>query len=320
MGEATLKIAILGATSEIAKDLILHFVERDTYQIVLFARNIEVVRVWLAILQLKNKFKVRHLDEFDNEYFFDVVINFIGVGNPAQASAMGASILDVTLKYDTMVLEYLNRNPACKYIFLSSGAVYGGSFKNPANDNVSAVLNINNLKCQDWYGIAKLHAECRHRALSNFSIVDIRVFNYFSHTQNMNSRFLITDIVRAICNKEILETSEHYMVRDFMHPFDFYQLIKKILSSGLLNTHIDCYTLEPVDKPALLIAMQERFDLNYKISSASGGGVNATGEKPFYYSLSRRAEQLGYKPLFTSLEGITLEINALLRRNLRVTR
>jgi hypothetical protein len=43
-----------------------------------------------------------------------------------------------------------------------------------------------------------MHAEAKHRALFNFSIVDVRVFNYFSHTQDMNARFLITDIVRAI--------------------------------------------------------------------------------------------------------------------------
>jgi hypothetical protein len=48
-----------------------------------------------------------------------------------------------------------------------------------------------------------LHAEAKHRALFNFSIVDVRVFNYFSHTQDMNARFLITDIVRAIKNKII---------------------------------------------------------------------------------------------------------------------
>jgi hypothetical protein len=41
-----------------------------------------------------------------------------------------------------------------------------------------------------------LHAEAKHRALFNFSIVDVRVFNYFSHTQDMNARFLITDNLR----------------------------------------------------------------------------------------------------------------------------
>lgn len=314
MSENKLKIAILGATSEIAKDLIIHFAERDSYQITLFARKVEIVREWLRILKLTNQFVVKCLEEFNNERYFDVVINFIGVGNPAQASAMGASILDITLKYDTIVLDYLNRNPACKYIFLSSGAAYGEVFKNPVDENVAAVININNLKPQDWYAIAKLHAECRHRALSKFFIVDIRVFNYFSHTQNMDSRFFITDIVRAICNKDILESSEDYMVRDFIHPLDFYQLIKRILDSSPVNTHVDCYSLEPVDKPTLLIGMKEKFGLDYITSSVRGGGVNATGEKPFYYSLSRRAEQFGYKPQFTSLEGIALEIHALISK------
>jgi hypothetical protein len=46
------------------------------------------------------------------------------------------------------------------------------------------------------------------------------VFNYFSHTQDMNARFLITDIVRAIKNKKIFKTSADNIVRDFITPLD----------------------------------------------------------------------------------------------------
>ena len=37
---------------------------------------------------------------------------------------MGASIFDVTLKYDEMALDYVRQHPDCRYIFLSSGAAY----------------------------------------------------------------------------------------------------------------------------------------------------------------------------------------------------
>ena len=129
---------------------------------------------------------------------FDAIINFVGVGNPAQAIAMGNSIFDITLRFDEMVLDYLQTHPNCRYLFLSSGAAYGSSFNEPVNRDAPAIVAINNLVPQDWYGVAKLHAECRHRSYPELPIIDIRVFNYFSRTQDISARFLITDILRAI--------------------------------------------------------------------------------------------------------------------------
>ena len=64
-----------------------------------------------------------------------------------------------------------------------------------------------------------------------------------------------------------------------------------------------------VDKPNLLVAMQERFGLRYEITEASSG-VNATGSKPYYYSLNTRAADFGYQARLTSLEGVLLEAGA----------
>src|SRR5207253_939480 len=121
-----------------------------------------------------------------------------------QSAAMSASIFDVTLQYDEMALRYVRDNPECRYIFMRSGAAYGSTFEAPVEANTKAVIAINNLLPQDWYGAAKLHAECRHRSLTDLSIIDVRVFNYFSHTQDIAARFLIMDILRAIRDKTLL--------------------------------------------------------------------------------------------------------------------
>jgi nucleoside-diphosphate-sugar epimerase len=214
------------------------------------------------------------------------------------------------------VLQYLQTHPACRYLFLSSGAAYGSCFSEPAKPDTPAVVAINNLAPQEWYGVAKLHAECRHRAHSELAIIDIRVFNYFSRTQDIEARFLITDILRAIRDKTVLKTSSDYIVRDFLHPSDFYSLVQALLSSPAANAAIDCYSRAPIDKPALLAAMQERFGLQYEISEANAS-VNATGGKPYYYSLNTRAADFGYQPGLTSLDGILREGEAVLRRNSR---
>jgi nucleoside-diphosphate-sugar epimerase len=305
-----MKIGILGATSQIAKDLIVSFSNEKDKQLHLFARRPDDVIKWLVGVGLSERYMVDHYDDFGKQEF-DAIINFVGVGNPAQAAAMGSSIFDVTLQYDELALNYVRQHPECRFIFLSSGATYGSNFDAPVDARTKAVIPINNLQPQDWYGVAKLHAECRHRSLAHLPIVDIRVFNYFSHTQDMEARFLITDIVRAIRDNTVLQTSAEYMVRDFIGPDDFYQLVNAILTSPAVNDAIDCYSKAPVDKTKLLALMKAHFGLQYEVIK-NASSINATGKKPNYYSLNHRAEYFGYSPIFNSLECIEHELKIIL--------
>lgn len=308
-----MRIAILGATSQIAKDLILSFAEHSPHELVLYARRPEAVVQWLTQANLAQRYVAADFAAFTTNEHFDAVLNFVGVGNPAQAAAMGASIFDVTLKYDELALNYVRQHPACRYIFLSSGAAYGASFETPADADTKAVIDINHLQPQDWYGVAKLHAECRHRALAHLPIVDIRVFSYFSHTQDIEARFLITDMVRAIRDKTVLKTSSDYIVRDFIHPSDFCNLVNAMLDAPATNAVVDVYSKAPIDKPTLLAAMQEKFGLQYEIVQ-TGAGINSTGGKPHYHSFNTRAAGFGYLPALTSLQGVLEEASSLLQQ------
>lgn len=301
-----MNVAILGATSQIAKDLVISSSVESSLYFYLFARNPEDLKPWLDERRSINKYRPQSYDKFnDNDY--DVIINFVGAGNPVQIHSMGVTIFDVTLHYDLLALDYLRRHPKCRYIFMSSGAAYGSSFEEPVDNSTSAVVPINSFRPCDWYSIAKLYAECRHRSLPDLSIVDVRIFNYFSHTQDINARFLITDIVRAIKEGVILKTSSEVITRDYIHPTDFYKMIKAIIFSGQENTAIDCYSLSPVTKHDLLESMSNNFGLNYEYTT-SEISLNATGGKPNYYSLNKRAEIFGFKPCMTSLEGLILEV------------
>jgi hypothetical protein len=142
-------------------------------------------------------------------------------------------------------------------------------------------------------------------------IIDIQVFNGFSRTQDIPARFLITDILRAIRDNTVLKTSTDYIVRDLIHPSDFYNLIAALLASPATNIAVDCYSKAPIDKPTLLTALQEKYGLQYEMIAATSG-VNATGSKPYYYSLHKEAANFGYQPTMNSLEGLITEMNAIL--------
>lgn len=307
-----IRIAILGATSQIAKDLIISFAGDEDKYVHLFGRRPEEIKKWLVKFGLADRYPV---DDFAQlrEYEFDSIINFVGVGDPAQLMEIGNAIFDITLKFDQLALDYLRAHTRCQYLFLSSGAAYGSSFEEPVTRDTPAIVKINDLSAQEWYGVAKLHAECRHRSHPDLAIIDIRVFNYFSHTQDISARYLITDILRAIRDNTVLKTNADCIVRDFLHPSDFHKLVCALLSAPATNAAVDCYSRAPIDKPSLLKAMQEKFGLHYEITEAQAG-INATGGKPCYYSLNTRAAKFGYRPQLTSLEGISIESGKILAR------
>lgn len=309
-----MRIAILGSNSQIAKDLIIYFSKLTTDELCLYSRRPDQMQLWVNKENL-NSCTVCEYDHFGGnaDIKFDAIINFVGSGNPATTAAIGASIMQITEKYDNLAIEYLVRNPSCKYLFLSSGAALGSNYMSPVDEGSVATFPLNNLLPQDWYGVAKFYAECKHRSLVDLPIVDVRIFNYFSSSQDIQARFFITDILRAVKTGSVLETSADEIVRDFITPPDLFQLINKILNAPNFNISIDCYSKSPVKKSELLESMAKKFGLNYRIT-AGEVTINATGAKPNYFSKnSRAAKYFQYVPSLTALDGVLAEADLILR-------
>lgn len=303
-----MKLAILGASSHIAKDLVASIAAHTAYACSLFVRAPAALDAELLAIAARKGYAVSDYAGFDASCQFDAIINFVGVGDPARAVQMGKEIFTVTEQYDILALDYLRSHPSCRYIYLSSGAAYGSNFAAPVTETSHAVFPINGLRPQDWYGAAKFQAECRHRALPEAAIVDVRVFSYFSHRQAPEARFFLSDILRALHSGNVLEVAPDDMLRDYLTPADFLQLIDRILQVPPCNAAIDCYSQAPVGKFELLAALDEAFGLQHCVAGDQAR-VNATGPKAHYYSHNRRAEQLfGYVPGDSSLSGVVREI------------
>lgn len=295
------RIAILGASSQLARDLIGSFVGAGRRDLVLFVRDPDATGRWLA--QHGLDLPVRTYVDYGRERY-RAVMNFVGVGDPRRAAQMGGDILGITQQFDDLVLDGLRSDPDCRYIFLSSGAAYGSTFQAPADADTRSEYMLNRLSERDFYAVAKFHAECKHRALPDLDITDVRVFNYFSASQDVNARFFVCDVLRAILEARTLRTSSLPMVRDYLGPRDFHQLIECILQSDGGNRAVDCYTREPIEKRDLLQTMAEDFGLSFVVTDEGVDVIDATGSKPNYYSSNRVAESIGYRPTLTSREGL----------------
>lgn len=306
------KIAILGATSHIAKGLIYGFFKKiDKYEAYFFARNIDRVQEFLRSIDIEySTDKIKGFEEFSS-FEYDVIINCVGAGTPTKVKELSGEIFELTEKFDNICIDYIKSNSEVLYINLSSGAVFGKEFDKPITEETKIILDINKLTPNDYYALAKINSEAKHRALKNYNIVDLRVFSYFSRFIDLDGKYLMTEMINSIINKNTFHTNNNNILRDYIHPEDFFNLVEKCIDSKNINEVFDVYSLEPVDKFQIIKSLSEKFNMTYTIEENTDF-VNATGIKSTYFSQNKKAGEIGYYPRYSSIECIEEEIKNLL--------
>lgn len=307
-----MRIALIGATSHIAKGIIACFSSRQDVDLLLYARVPERISEFLAAAGVNNSAEVFPLTSLGSQSC-DVIINCIGIGDPGKLKREPESIFTLTSDWDSLVLDALQQRPETLYVNFSSGAVYGTDFSQPVNETSPALFSPNSLHAEEFYGIAKLHSEARHRALAHLNIVDLRVFGYFSRYIDLDTRYLLTDIINCLKSGTELLTTADNIIRDYVHPEDLAALVECCIDRRRLNDVYDVYSLQPVTKFELLDYFAARHGLRYRVADECSV-VTATGKKAHYYSCSRRAADLGYQPAYSSLECIRTESEKIMSR------
>jgi nucleoside-diphosphate-sugar epimerase len=302
-----MRIGILGANSEIAKDLIVNLLNKSSHKLFLYVREIESFRHHIAKNYKNNKYIVLDISKFNKQIKLDCIINFIGAGSPNKIEKLGSEILKITEYYDSKVIRYIEKYNQCLYIFISSGAVYGNNYFTPAKKNKKTIINIS--ESIDWYGLSKIYAEAKHRGCKQSKIIDIRIFNYFSRTQSIKNNFLINDVYKSIVTCEKLYTNGINIKRDYLNPEDFYSLIIAALGVNA-NTSYDAYSKAPIDKLSLLNFCKTKYGLEFEMVD---GVSKYISNRVNYYSKNKEAYKIGYSPLYDSLGGIELELECMIR-------
>ncbi len=318
------KIAILGATGHIGKALTHRFSNEDMYRVSLFSRSVDSMREFIDAFEISDRFTLGPIDDFSN-HDFDIVINCIGIGNPAKLKENHAAIFEVTEKYDNLIFQYLDKHPDTLYINMSSGAVYGKNTGIAVDVGSTSSLDMNALSPSDFYSVAKINSEAKHRSRPDLSVVDLRVFSFFSRFIDLDSGFMMAELVDCIVHKKTFHTSADDIIRDYTIADDLFVLIEKCIAGhddnvNGFNDAFDVYSKKPVSKIELLDFLKEKFGLEYEIKNPeliTGQESSPTGTKKEYYSKNNKAESLGFMPEHSSIEGIAKEIQALLEQKTR---
>jgi len=306
------KIVILGATSHIAKGLICNFSRENKNKLFLYARSPEKVNDFLKANGLKGEIGFIGLDDLARKEY-DFVINCIGIGTPNKVRDNPSLIFSITEEYDKILMRYLSKFTKSRCINFSSGAAYGACFNEPVGDSFLRKIAVNNINSQEYYGLAKINSEAKHRAQKELAIVDIRVFSYFSRFIDLDGGYFLTELIKSIKQRDQFITNSCDFVRDYLHPHDLFNLVKLILASKPFNAAIDAYAQAPVTKFELLDYFSKTYGLKYKTEEKLDL-VCPTGVKSVYCSNSKKAFKLvGYNPEYSSIRTVTEEAEFLLR-------
>jgi len=311
---STLRIAILGSNSHIAKGLIDRFTRDGAFSLRLFTRSPESLKIFLGRLgqspnrccSIEDDYSGFHKDRHD------VIINCIGVGSPNKLSGNFSDWFTVTEEYDNLTLGYLREKTDTLYIHFSSGAVYGQNLHEPVDgDSVHAVA-VNRILTPEYYALAKLNAEAKHRAFESLNIVDLRIFSYFSRFIDLDSGYLITDILQCLIRRVPFVTNNLNIIRDYIHPDDLYNLVSQCIKTRRLNTVLDAYSAKPCEKREIIDYFTKTHGLQSVVEETmdnhSPNGLNIV----YCSRYDRATSLLGYNPTYSSLETVDQECRHIL--------
>lgn len=303
-------VAILGATGHIGRALAGHYAQRPDVELELYSRRPEVLE--RVFSEHARAVHIHHRSIYDlRNCQPDILINAIGIGDPAKAREAGPAFYDLTMEAEARIDRVIRDRPSCLTVFMSSGAVYGGFSEGPAGEDMPAATPINALTSGDWYGAAKIAAELRHRAKANMRVLDIRVFGFVSPFLDLSADYLVCDIVRAIMTGKAMQTDSANVVRDYIGTSELVAIIDAGERTPVINLAVDTYSRAPVSKFALLESLRH-LGLDWRVES-----LPHVSPRHHYWSRHRGAERIGYIPERNSVDIVGAVVSELTELGLR---
>jgi len=294
--ENLVRVALIGASSRIAQDLVQYLSEIKS-EFILDLYSSRESRNLSGQFPSQN---VASYQSFDTNQEYDVVVNFVGRGSPKQLKKEIGEFENASVFFDDLCLDYLKVHRNAKYVFLSSGAVYSNfNYADGASDQT-----VSNSDYDNPYANTKRLIEARHREMPHLAIYDIRVFGYLSPTPDIHDGSFFSEVLACLISGDMLITNDEDFFRDYCTISDFANLFSCIIERPPLNSALDLYSMKPVSKFELLKSLESDFGLLYSHApSADHTNISPTGQKTHYFSSSKNAASLGYQPKRTSLDS-----------------
>lgn len=295
-----MRIAILGATGHLSKCVFWSFSKDSDVEFFMFSRSKNKAENFYR--QFTDA-KIKYFDDYQMFRAFDYDLIFNGVGSWDSKDQPSNNIFKVTESYDNLIMDYQATHPQSVSIHVSSGAAYANSFSIPASKSTQTEIIINQISEKDFYSIAKINSEAKHRAFPEMNIVDIRLFGFFSRYMSLEYPYLLSALIQSTKQHKVFKMVKDDFWRDYIHMDDFSLLLHEILKQKKINMAIDVRSRLPISKSDLVHLFIEKYGLEVQENISTE--ISKTGIKPYYYSLQKNDI---YTPRYTSLETVESEL------------
>jgi len=296
-----MRIAILGATGHVSKCALWVWAHNQNNEFFLFSRSKEKLMWFKSEYPQLNIHLCEGYEDFEKN-FYDVIFN--GTGFWDMPESVSKEMFVLTETFDNMILEYQKQHPNTKAIHISSGAAYANDFKQPISEDSKTELNINYIQIGDYYSVAKINSEAKHRAHSELSIVDIRLFGFFSRFMSLEYRYLLSAMIKSVLERKTFICTGDNFWRDYIHMNDFMELLNGICERDYINESIDVRSLNPISRDEIFDIFINDYQL-YVAVEQDESYISKTGVKPYYYSTISNSV---YTPKYSSKETLRDEL------------
>jgi len=164
----------------------------------------------------------------DNQ--FDICINASGNGSVPISINRPVFDFELNVTNTIKILDAIRvHNPMCKFINMSSAAVYGNPSENPIKERV-------NLKPLSPYGWHKLYSEqiCKeYYYLYNLQVINLRLFSVYG--EHLKKQLFWDIYQKSLRGNEIELFGTGNETRDFIYIQDLLAAITSIIKNGLFN-------------------------------------------------------------------------------------
>jgi UDP-glucose 4-epimerase len=247
-------------------------------------------------------FKISVLSpDFDTLFLnqdFDICINASGSGNVSYSLEHPISDFEANTILVSKILDTLRKHqPNCKYIQISSAAIYGNPESLPVSEtSLSQPLSP--------YGYHKWMSEiiCReYNRIYNIPVAILRPFSVYGRGLRKQLLWDICQKVRLHKSIELFGTGNE--TRDFIHIDDLVKAISLIIGKGSFNC--DTYNIASGTETRIAeIAAIFQTHLNHD-SVISFSGQVKKGDPSNWRADITKLKELGFKPTRRFQDGIT---------------
>ncbi|WP_225976390.1 NAD-dependent epimerase/dehydratase family protein [Mucilaginibacter ginsenosidivorax] len=161
---------------------------------------------------------------------FDFCINASGNGSVPVSINQPVFDFELNVTNTIKLLDAIRvHNPDCKFINMSSAAVYG----NPAQIPVKETLQANPLSPYGWHKLYSEHICKEYYYLYNLKTINLRLFSVYG--EFLKKQLFWDTYQKALRSKNIELFGSGFETRDFIYISDLMNAINCIIKRGLFN-------------------------------------------------------------------------------------